>query len=437
MGGSAFASSGKPQPLFTPRMPKAVYEHVKTKCHSILREHYICVASPIDGPAKADFGDVDILVAWPKVDSSHIHGQNQIQAIAKLLGAVDVIAKGPDCASNLAIPWPEELDAGGNDDAQPPQTKHIQVDVRVCQTLQILEWTLLKHAHGDIWNMIGSTIRPYGLTIDDRALWIRIPEVETFNKRKSKIFLTSDPSEVLRFLHLPIQDAWDRPFASLRDMYEYVAQCPMFWVRPQDGRGDNADGDDGDDDETHAARDSAKKTAASSDAQRLKSNDRRRMSKRPAYRKWIDDFIPECRQQGRFLEKRTSKKQVIQAAFSRFHVGPEYELRRKEALVERQRELIFRDLIKGTIPQPSHCDAQTTLLRGCQIKALKKIILEGDTTTYGVKVDATFQNEDGFFDLVRIADFIAARKDEIGEAAMLVHHRRCEESMALKGREAE
>ncbi|KAG5917832.1 hypothetical protein E4U42_007096 [Claviceps africana] len=434
MGGSAFASPGKSQPLYTPRMPKAVYEHVKAQCHSILREHYIYVASPIDGPAKADFGDIDILVAWPKGDGSHVDGQNQLQAIAKLLGAVDVISKGSHCASNLAIPWPEELDASGNHEgAQPPKTKHIQVDVRVCQTLQTFEWTLLKNAHGDIWNMIGSTIRPYGLTIDDRALWIRIPEVETFNKHKSKIFLTSDPSEVLDFLGLPIDDVWDRPFASLGDMYEYVARCPMFWVRAQDRRGDNADGD-----ETHAAPDPARKTTASSDAQRLKSNDRRRMSKRPAYRRWVDEFIPECRRQGRFLEKRMSREQVTHAALCRFHAGPAYGLRRKEALVERQRELIFRDLIKGTIPPPAagHYDAQATLFRSCQIKALKSIILQGDATTYGVDVGESFQNEDGFFDLARAADFIAARKDEIGEAAMLVHRRRCGESMAVKAREA-
>ncbi|KAG5978533.1 hypothetical protein E4U55_006083 [Claviceps digitariae] len=436
MGGSAFASRGKS--LYTPRMPKAVYEHVKAQCHNILREKYICVASPIDGPAKTDFGDVDILVAWPK-DDSHVNGQHhQIQAIARLLGAIDFISNGSHCASNLAIPWPEELNAsttddggdGGDGGAQEPKEKrttttkkHIQVDVRVCQTLQDLEWMLLKHAHGDIWNMIGSTIRSYGLTIDDKALWIRIPEVEEFNKRKSKIFLTSEPSEVLRFLGLPIDNAWDQPFASLRDMYEYVAQCPMFSVYPKDGSGDH---------ETHATRDSAKDTAISSDAQALKSNDRRRMSKRPAYRKWVDDFIPECRQQGRFLLKRTSREQVTNAAFSWFHIEPEYNMRRKEALVERQRDLIFRDLIKGTIPQPNPSDAEAILFRGCQIKALKRIILEGDTTTYGVKPHSSFQDKDGFFDLRRAAHFIAAHKDEVGEAAMVLHHQRCGEVLASK-----
>ncbi|KAG6009283.1 hypothetical protein E4U21_002887 [Claviceps maximensis] len=431
MGGFAFTSHGKS--LFTPRMPKAVYEHVKSRCHNILRGHYICVASPIDGPAKTDFGDIDVLVAWPKVNS-HVYGHDQIQAIAKLLGATDIVLHGSACASNLAIPWPEELDAASSDDdddvdgaQQHKKKKHIQVDVRICQTLQNLEWILLKHAHGDIWSLLGSIIRPYGLTVDDQALWIRVPEVEEFNKRKSKVFLTSDPSEVIDFLGLPITNAWDEPFASLEDMYEYVAQCPMFWVCPKDMSGD--------DDESHVARDSAKETGAPRDVQRLTYDERKRRMKRPAYTKWLEDYIPECRRQGRFLQKRTSREQVMQAARSRFHIGPEYDLRRHEALVERQREIISRDLIKGTIPPSSHSDAQATLFRGCLVKALKKIILDGDTTTYGVKTESGFRNEDGFFDLDRTARFIAEHKDEVGKAAMLLHHTRARQRLVLQAEE--
>ncbi|GAB0132286.1 hypothetical protein EsDP_00000727 [Epichloe bromicola] len=404
MGGSAFAS--RDTPLYTPRMPKHVYEHVKAHCHDMLRQHYFCVASPIEGPAKADFGDIDILVAWPKVEDKN---QTQLQTVAGLLGATDVIPQG----SNLAIPWPKELDVARGSE----QPKHIQVDVRVCRTLENLEWMLLKHAHGDIWNILGSIMRPYGLTIDDKALFIRIPEVEKFNKTKAKFFLTAEPSEVLQFLSLPIGSAWDRPFASLNDMFEYVSQCPMFWAYANQRHDESP----------------ANNTDVASDCKSLKSNDRRRMRKRPAFMKWIDDFMPECRQQGRFLKRRTTREEITNEAISRFHVGDEYHTRKKEALLERQRDLIFRDLIKGTIPQPDGADTEATLFRGCQIKALKKIILEGDTA-YGVTPESDLMDDDGFFDFDRTADFIVKNKDEVGRAAILLHHQRYEETLAQKAK---
>ncbi|KAG5930496.1 hypothetical protein E4U60_007055 [Claviceps pazoutovae] len=426
MGGSAFTSRSDGRPLHTPRMPRAVYEQVKAQCHRILRDHYICVASPIDGPAKSDFGDVDILVAWPRRDGDN-QDQNQIQAIAQLLGATDVITRGSDCECNLAIPWPEELnDHDSTGQQKPSEQRHIQVDVHICQTLQALEWMLLKHAHGDIWSILGSVIRPYGLTIDEKALWIRIPELEYLNKRKSRVFLTCNPSEVLCFLGLPIHNTWEAPFASLRDMYEYVAQCPMFWAGPDIKKADGLNNE--------------QPRTASLDVQTLKGDERRRLKSRPAFNRWMNDFVPECRRQGHYLQKRTSRYEVTNAALSRFHVSNEYHSRRKEALLKSQEDVIFKDLIKGMIPHPAtvplphvgSSDSDACLFRACQVKALKKVILEGDET-YGVlQPHVGLKNADGLFDLDRVVEFIARHKQEVGENALLMHYKRCEEAIAAK-----
>ncbi|KAG6089822.1 hypothetical protein E4U15_001380 [Claviceps sp. LM218 group G6] len=447
MGGSAFTSRSDGKPLHTPRMPRAIYEQVKAQCHRILRDHYICVASPIDGPAKSDFGDVDILVAWPRRDADN-QDQNQIQTIAQLLGATDVITRGSDCECNLAIPWPEELRRNDHDSAgqqELSQQRHIQVDVHICQTRQALEWMLLKHAHGDIWSILGSVIRPYGLTIDEKALWIRIPELELLNKRKSKVFLTCNPSEVLCFLGLPIHNAWEAPFASLRDMYEYVAQCPMFWAGPDMKEGDlnnNNNNNNNDDNNEHASpANKQTTTAAPLDLQTpLKGDERRRLKSRPAFNRWMNDFVPECRRQGRYLQKRTSRHQVTNAALSRFHVSHEYHSRRKEALLKAQEDVIFKDLIKGMVPHPATVplphvglsDADAYLFRACQVKALKKVIIEGNET-YGVlQPHVGLKNAEGLFDLDRVVEFIARHKQEVGEKALLVHYKRCEEVMAAK-----
>lgn len=105
MGGSAFAAGASP--LHTPRMPKAIYETVKSQCHAALRDYYDRVASPIDGPGKEDFGDVDILLACPK--HSPASREDTLNELLKTLGAVNMIAdKGKDISGHFAIPWPDE-----------------------------------------------------------------------------------------------------------------------------------------------------------------------------------------------------------------------------------------------------------------------------------------------------------------------------------------
>lgn len=117
MGGSAFAAGENP--LWTPRMPKAVYENAKSQCHASLRELYYCVASPIDGPGKIDFGDVDILVAWSKGMTTT--RDETLDAIASALKATRVIRdKGKDISAHFAFPWPDEVSTSSdslNEDA--------------------------------------------------------------------------------------------------------------------------------------------------------------------------------------------------------------------------------------------------------------------------------------------------------------------------------
>lgn len=105
MGGSAFAAGASP--FYTPRMPKAIYHAVKSQCHAALRDHYYVVASPIDGPGKEDFGDVDILLACPK--HSPASREDTLSELSETLGAVKTIAdKGKDISGHFAIPWPDE-----------------------------------------------------------------------------------------------------------------------------------------------------------------------------------------------------------------------------------------------------------------------------------------------------------------------------------------
>lgn len=108
MGGKVFSTG--PDALHTPRMPKAVYLSEKARCLSLLRSHFDAVDSPIDGPAKDDFGDIDFLLCGPKDPS--LSRDEIVESLKNLLAATRVVVSenGADLAAHLAVPWPRDDD---------------------------------------------------------------------------------------------------------------------------------------------------------------------------------------------------------------------------------------------------------------------------------------------------------------------------------------
>ena len=53
--------------------------------------------------------------------------------------------------------------------------------------------------------MLGTTIRPFGLTANENGLQVRIEEIELLDKKKSMIYLTKDPREVCQLLGLDVE----------------------------------------------------------------------------------------------------------------------------------------------------------------------------------------------------------------------------------------
>ncbi|KAH8168836.1 hypothetical protein LIA77_10962 [Sarocladium implicatum] len=398
MGGLAFSSG--PDPLHTPRMPPNVYERIKAQCQAALRELFVCVASPIDGPGKHDYGDVDILVAWPK----HEYGDTlaALEAVKIALAARRAILGIGQVSSNFAVRWPEK-------DSRPGQPEtFVQVDVRICDTLDHLYWMLFKHAHGDIWNILGSTIRPYGLTINDDALYIRVPEIEQFNRKRSHVFLTAEPAEILDFLGLPADEFWAAPFPSLVDMFQYTAKCRLFWVRP-------AVPEDEIQNNEIAMVDGVKTDRAA-----LKSNDRRRMNQRPAFRLWIEEFVAELRQKGLYSSKPSTRGAVTEEALCRFHIRDEFARRRDEFLLEKQKERINK-LIKASSVKADPGDMKIMAYRAAQIQAIKRVVFEGDER-YGMLAPPSIRTNDGLYNEDEIALFLQKNASHLGDAARALHN---------------
>jgi hypothetical protein len=426
-------------------MKPEVYRAVRDRCQAKLRELFVIVATPIEGPAKQSFGDIDLFVAWKRKEIfppsstmttekiSPLGGSSSSSSIEEVARALSAVRR---INESMAIPWPEDLPSpdttepiskssssskieGENEDedgaqqvsaaaAPPPTTpQFIQVDAHVCGSLDHLQWMLFKHAHGDLWNILGSAVlRPFGLTVDEVGLYVRIPEIEALNKKEAKVLLSTDPNEILRFLGLRSDDGqWEEPFACDEDVFEYAATCRLFYVNETEETGARAgavvDGeinpkaDEGNNDGSGAAY-----------KRHLKANDRRRMAYRPLFRKWVDEFLPACRASGRFTSSSMSpptRTTVREEAFEYFpSVQATYERRIKEWNAKRQLEILWKAIIKPAVPLGTMDNHQ----RGVCASALKKIIIHGDDSFDGIVAPASLKDEDGLFNELAVQTWV-------------------------------
>ncbi|KAK0628130.1 hypothetical protein B0T17DRAFT_588340 [Bombardia bombarda] len=387
-----------------------VYHHVRDACHAALRNLFVYVATPIEGPGKKDHGDLDILVA------TAIHAEHAI-----IVGQ----------SANYAIPWPSSLcadiqgetDSGGGGECM--AERHIQVDVRVCEDERQLSFSLFKHAHGDIWNLLGSTIRPYGLTVDEDALWLRIPEIEKFNRNTSKVLLTTDPVEILHFLGMKVEGFWTDPFDSVEALFDYATTCRLFWVQEASPEDEATIVD------TYSQGQGAGVTGGDEGRKKLKHNDRRRMNGRPVFRRWINEFIPQLRAQGRFLYKGPPQSicdiraTVRDEAFSRFSVEHEYRERLRQWRLKTEAEQM-KGLIKAEIP--TDLDPQR---RACVVGAMRRIMMEGDLTL-GITPSSPVKDAQGFYDMEAARAFVVENWERLCPIAWSNQQKRAMENMRLK-----
>ena len=256
-------------------------------------------------------------------------------------------------------------------------------------------------------------IRPYGLTVDEQALWSRIPEIEKFDKRQAKVKLTENPVEVIDFLGMKYDGFWAQPFESVDALYEYVTTCRLFLVRdkaPEKG--------------TQDVPDCPGVVGGAEGRKSLKSNDRRRMNQRPIYRNWINEVVPKLIAEGRFVSKDSDetipqmRARVQQEALERFGVEKDWDDRLRGWRLLKDLERV-RGVIKELVPENTDLHYRGTLM-----SAMKKTILEDDQT-FGVFPSSPFKKEDGFYDMEVVRAFITEKAGELGEVAW---GKQCEKS---------
>lgn len=299
--------------------------------------------------------------------------------------------------------------------------------------------------------MLGQIIRPFGLTADETGLTIRIPEIEKENRKAARIFLTRSPTEVLDFLGLRHQNGeWKRPFGSVEDLFEYAASCRWFMLWPKS----STEAEEEEQEETKAPRsdtnDASNKgdRAHSEETRKLKHNDRARMKQRPVFARWVEEFKPRCREQGRFVVSDPDKtpgqvhREVRRLAFRAFpgsraaYAAALAAWRREKARVYVKNKLIKEDAclppdISHALPAPQEGagGAPADLeghWRGVLRSALAKVLLQDDGGFRGV-VPPGLRDGDGVLAVEDVKDWIARNWEEVGRVAWEVQ---CEKARA-------
>ncbi|KAI4180704.1 MAG: hypothetical protein L6R41_007059 [Letrouitia leprolyta] len=266
-------------------MPLAIYHSLLSQFLTQLVGFFERVAAPAEAPEKISFGDIDIIVSEPKnLPFSPVQ-------IATTLNAKRTISSNP--IHSFAVPYPDL------------EGSFVQLDIQICKAKDF-EWEVFHKSHGDLWNLLGSSIRPFGLTPNDTGLHLRIPDIEASDRKKALIFLTADPNTVLDFLQLDKKLYW-QGFDTVDDMFEFACSSRFFRaaVYVRDG---------------------------------LKANDRKRLSQRDLYRRFVDEYLPIRNTRSKDSDDNVTltREKVADEALTKFEKADEFEGRVKVWRKERE-----------------------------------------------------------------------------------------------------
>jgi hypothetical protein len=192
------------------RLPKAAYDKLAARCAATLQAAYPQgrVAAVQSYAAKADHGDLDVLVTAP--------GYDPFQA-AKALDAVEVVRNGPVTSVGVLVPTPAKADG------EAAESCLFQVDL-IAIDAPSFDYASRYFAFNDLGNLIGRTAHRMGLAHRHDGLWYYVREGDY---KFREIVLTRNYAEALWFLGYDAQ-RFNEGFETLQDIFEYVAGSSFF-----------------------------------------------------------------------------------------------------------------------------------------------------------------------------------------------------------------
>lgn len=200
--------------------------------------------------------------------------------------------------------------------------------------MELFKWQLFHASYGDFWNILGTAIRPFDLTANERGLFIRISETEEVDKNLSLIFLCSEPDAVLSFYTRIDPEEYKRGWGSVADIFKWLSRGRFM----------------------------RKETFERS---RLKANDRKRMRQREVYTRFVEVHVPSWTEnisEGR--NELDTRQRVLEEALHVFREKEEYERTREEWRIELLNAPIKKELRKLRIGEEvEYADAWIKSLR--------------------------------------------------------------------------
>lgn len=280
MGGKVFDNYEMPDgsPPQVPRMSPELYQELIAEYQPRLEALFRNVIVPRDAPNKEDHGDIDFLVEGIRLSA---RDQELWKLTEGCLGAELRVARNQ--SQSFGIPHPNVAGA------------FVQVDVELSPgngtlgAADLFEWTKFMKGDADLLQIIGIAHRPLGLTCNDRGLHVRLEQIEPYDKKKALLFLTRDPDAAMRFYGFAIEKH-AAGFSSETELFDWVASGRFFSRTVFEQRIEKAD-------------------------------DRSRQSKRPMYRRFVEEYMPNTNTD---TSKPWSRDQVLREAIRTFDVEQEY-----------------------------------------------------------------------------------------------------------------
>ena len=364
-------------------MSPEIYQIVLAQAIDALQPYYARVETAIEAPEKADYGDVDILVCGAHEQHYNpAHNDDNLEQLSSILGAKQY-RHGVNSPSHFfAVPI---TDVEGD---------YATVEIQYVDSTERIDWILFQTAHGDMCNILGSMTRCLNLVINDKGLHITIPELEVPDVARIDrlVLLTSEPAKVLKFFGLDESQYWMR-FGKVVHMFEYAASSRFFWVKNRSNE------------EPHAA-------SVGQGARK----DEQKASKRNNFARWKEEFIPQCREAGRYSQQLYTAESVRELAFTSFEgVETEYMAKLEDRKFKDQTKKV-KALIRQAVP----LEGVDGNFRSAAIHAFEDLILNQSPAAHLSHVivpGGLRRTENGCFDLDSIEAWIKTDWQKVGAPA--------------------
>jgi len=316
-------------------MSPTTYFALREKYKAILSALFLHVVIPAEAVGKESYGDIDYLVCVPRGEkecgreelmralgavrtavidnTSRSYAVRREECVGDGVGDGDVLRGANIGEAGVASDGETETTSkplsngysSRNDSEEAvsncSRNTYTQLDIHVLPHPSHLPWSLFKSSHGDLPLMLGTIIRPAGLTSNHTGLYARIPEIErscathSSSAKNSMLHLTSSPNEALRFLGLD-DGAYERGFKSEEDVFVWLSRCRFFnreiFERSKDGE--------------------------------ERANDRARAKKRGMYRRFVSEWVPAHPEVGGGKSDGPGRAGVLEEAMEYFGKQEEY-----------------------------------------------------------------------------------------------------------------